>query len=401
MMLDAAWSHTSVSMKLGAVAAINPRFDGKLKPDASVPFVPMAAVSAVTAAVEAEEQRAYADVAKGYTAFRDGDVIVAKITPCFENNKIAHARLSGPVGFGSTEFHVIRPDPARLDARYVLHFLRQDYVRTEGERKMTGSAGQRRIPAHVLADLDIPLPAVDEQQRIAAILDEADALRAKRRAALAHLDEIPQAMFLDWFGHPVMNPKEHSRLPLEKVASIQSGGTPSKDRAEYWGEGLPWVSPKDMKTHRITDSLDHVTPLAVKHGGLKIVPKAAILVVVRGMILAHSVPVAIADRELTINQDMKALQFTSVIAPEVALWCLRVQENNILEDIATASHGTKRLDTERLAARPILLPGQEKQQAFTCAIVEWELARTKMRGQLKAADTLFASLQHRAFRGDL
>ena len=111
--------------------------------------------------------------------------------------------LSHNVGFGATEFHVIRPLPHRADARYLLHYLRLERVRRDGERKMTGSAGQRRVPEYFLADLEIPLPDLAEQRRIAAILDKADELRAKRRAALAQLDTLTQAVFLDMFGDPI------------------------------------------------------------------------------------------------------------------------------------------------------------------------------------------------------
>jgi type I restriction enzyme S subunit len=156
-----------------------------------------------------------------------------------------------------------------------------------------------------------------------------------------------------------------------------------------------------MKSHRIVDSIDHVTPLALDRGGLKAVQARSILIVVRGMILAHTVPIAIADREVTINQDMKALRFKSAVAPEFALWCLRVQASEILEEIATASHGTKRLDTDRLTERPILLPKPEEQSEFVRRITAWETMRRNMRDELAATDLLFTSLQNRAFRGEL
>src|SRR6185295_543198 len=88
-----------------------------------------------------------------------------------------------------------------------LHFLRRGSVRLAGERRMTGSAGQRRVPENFLAKLEIPLPPLAEQRRIAEVLDRAEALRAKRRAALAQLDSLTQSLFLDLFGDPATNRK--------------------------------------------------------------------------------------------------------------------------------------------------------------------------------------------------
>jgi type I restriction enzyme, S subunit len=163
--------------KLGEIAELNPRLADSLETNEAVSFVPMSAVTAETASTTEGEERRYGEVAKGYTTFLDGDVLVAKITPCFENGKIAQAALTHRIGFGSTEFHVVRPRPGKAEARYLLHFLRQEWVRRDGKRKMTGSAGQRRVPEHFLAGLEVPLPPLSEQRRIAEVLDRAEALR--------------------------------------------------------------------------------------------------------------------------------------------------------------------------------------------------------------------------------
>jgi type I restriction enzyme, S subunit len=166
----------------------------------------MSAVSETAAAVASEEIRDAKECLRGFTPFQRGDVLVAKITPCFENGKIVIANIGRKFGFGSTEFHVVRPDARYLDVRYLLHCLRQPHVRLQGQRRMTGSAGQRRVPAHFLSTFEIPLCTLPEQQRIAGILDAADALRATRREALAQLDTLLQSTFLDMFGDPVTNP---------------------------------------------------------------------------------------------------------------------------------------------------------------------------------------------------
>lgn len=142
------------------------------------------------------ETRSFSEVSKGYTVFRNEDILAAKITPCWENGKIGRARLRHEVGVGSTEFHVIRPSED-VDPKYLLHFLRQNHVRRTGELRMTGSGGQRRVPVQFLRDLDVPLVELKDQRRIASILDRADAQRSRRRAQLERLAALVQVTFAD------------------------------------------------------------------------------------------------------------------------------------------------------------------------------------------------------------
>lgn len=210
--------HAAALVQLGEVAEINPRLSRDLGQDADVSFVPLAALNAESGVATTAAARPYRDVAKGYTPFRDGDLLVAKITPSFENGKIGQARLDHKHGFGSTEFHVVRPG-SRLHDRFALHFLRQQRVIDEGAAHMTGSAGQRRVPARFLSTLPIPLPPIAEQRRIAAILDKADDLRAKRRTAIATLDTLPESIFLDMFGDP-LGPSRWRRRPLQSLVEM-------------------------------------------------------------------------------------------------------------------------------------------------------------------------------------
>src|SRR5687768_9104535 len=136
-------------VRLSDVIELNPAKPASdaLAPTADVSFVPMPAVDADAGAILTPQRRPFAEVRKGFTAFRDGDVILAKITPCFENGKAAIVRqMVNGLGFGSTEFHVLRPTSAAL-AEYLYHFVRQESFRREGESEMTGSVGQKRVPA--------------------------------------------------------------------------------------------------------------------------------------------------------------------------------------------------------------------------------------------------------------
>jgi type I restriction enzyme S subunit len=180
-------------VRLGEVCEINPRRPAGLKFSDVKPtsFVPMSAVDDRQGIIARPEIRPYVQVRKGYTYFAEGDVLFAKITPCMQNGKHAIARgLTSGTGFGSTEFHVIRPGP-EIAAEWVWHYVRQPRVLTDATRYFTGAVGQQRVPAEFLARLTIPLPPLSEQKRIAAILKEQLAAVARARAAAeARLDAI-------------------------------------------------------------------------------------------------------------------------------------------------------------------------------------------------------------------
>ncbi len=152
---------------------LNPRPDrAALADDLEVSFVPMAAVEAGSGRMDATAIRRFGEVKKGYTIFREGDVLFAKITPCMENGKMAVARgLRNGTGCGSTEFHVLRPRPG-VDAHYVYHFVSSARFRAEAAHHMTGAVGQKRVPTAFLERCVIPLPHLDDQRRIVAEIEK-------------------------------------------------------------------------------------------------------------------------------------------------------------------------------------------------------------------------------------
>ncbi len=158
---------------LGEVADINPRIDkSKIADDLQVTFVPMPAVGAGDGQIDVSQLRPAGEVKKGYTPFEEGDVLFAKITPCMENGKMAVVpKLHNGVGFGSTEFHVLRP---RHDvaARYLYHFVSNASFRRDAAHSMTGAVGQKRVPTAYLSDCHIPLAPLPQQKLIVAEIEK-------------------------------------------------------------------------------------------------------------------------------------------------------------------------------------------------------------------------------------
>ncbi len=166
--LPSSWSLA----KLGEITEINPKLATKLPSELEISFIPMRCVAEMSGEIDLSIIRHYKEVRTGYTHFQDGDVIFAKITPCMENGKVAIVnKLKNGIGFGSTEFHVIRP-LAQMPSSFPFFFLIQESMRRDAQRHMSGTAGQLRVPVKYLSEVLFPLPPLPEQHRIVAKIEE-------------------------------------------------------------------------------------------------------------------------------------------------------------------------------------------------------------------------------------
>lgn len=185
--LPERWAGTTI----GEAFLVNPRPTIAISDDATVSFVPMPAVEAMTGRMDPSQVRPFREVSRGFTRFVEGDVLFAKITPSMENGKVAVARgLIGGNGCGSTEFHVLRA-LAGADPHYLMLFLLQNSVREAARLHMTGTAGQLRVPTDYLASVPFPLAPLSEQHRIVAAIEQQftrlDAAVASLKRAQANL----------------------------------------------------------------------------------------------------------------------------------------------------------------------------------------------------------------------
>ncbi|MEG5801421.1 restriction endonuclease subunit S [Enterobacter hormaechei] len=172
---------------------INPR--NQAEEAAMATFVPMAGVSEKHSKEISGEIKPWSKIHKGYTHFANGDVLLAKITPCFENGKAAVVSgLKHDIGAGSTEFHVFRSISPFVEPDYVYLFLRSPLFRAKGETSMTGTAGQKRLPTDYFALCAMPLPPTAEQSRIIAKVDELMALCDKLEEQLQSRRKLQNAL---------------------------------------------------------------------------------------------------------------------------------------------------------------------------------------------------------------
>lgn len=160
-------------VKLSDVCTINPKKldTTSLEDNLEVSFFPMASVDETLGEVTKPEVRNLGKVKKGFTNFREGDVVFAKITPCMENGKAAViGSLVNDIGYGTTEFYVLRCH-SELYNRFLYHLVRSMKFRSEAKSEMTGAVGQQRVPKNFMADYEILLPPLDEQIQIVQMID--------------------------------------------------------------------------------------------------------------------------------------------------------------------------------------------------------------------------------------
>lgn len=356
----------------------------------------MAELNAETATATPIESRQFKEVAKGYTVFQDGDILAAKITPCWENGKVGQAVLDHSVGAGSTEFHVLRP-ANELHDRYLLHFLRQPRVRNSGTLRMTGSGGQKRVPVGFLQGLEIPLPPLEEQRRIATVLDHADALRTKRRQILSHLDALTQSIFHDMFGDPISNPRALPKSAIGGVAEVVTGNSPSRAEAANFGSAIEWIKSDNLGGDVASGAVEWLSDQG--RAKARVAPPSSVLVTCIAGSPKSIGKASIVDREVAFNQQINAVLPSDRLLPAFLLAQLKTAPELVR---AKSTGGMKGLVSKSsFQSIEVLLPPLSHQQEFANRVERVNAQRASLQKALAADDELFASLQSRAFNGEL
>lgn len=262
-----------------------------------------------------------------------------------------------------------------------LYFLMQ--ASKEELTSQSSGAIQTYLSRDEFRALRLAFPSLNEQVKIANFLDHETAkidtmidkqqqliklLKEKRQAVISHAVTKglnPAAPMKDsgveWLGEV---PEHWVVKQLRHLTSSLGGGTPSKDNPDYWDGDIPWISPKDMKKNYLDNAQDKITEQAVINSSAKLIPENSVLLVVRGMILAHSVPVAMTLRPVTINQDMKAFIADKGLLPEFLLFALQGAKSVLLDMMDQSAHGTKVLGTELLNRLSLGVPPIEEQKSI-------------------------------------
>jgi len=359
----------------------------------------MAAIDEASGSIVGSESRRYSEVAKGYSSFREGDVLFAKITPCMQNGKAAIARnLRASIGFGSTEFHVLRPRPGLLP-EWVFAFIRQPSLRSAAMASFTGSAGQQRVPAEFLRKSLIPVPPLSEQERLVKLLDEADELRKLRAQADRRTAELVPALFYEMFGDP-----EYPRFPVKRLFELISQERPItygilKPGADTKG-GIPYVRVTDIKQNRlrVQQLMRTSKEIGYQYRRSMLCP-GDILITIRGTV-GRTCIVPEELKGANITQDTARLAIVPSVEANYAIEFLNTHWAQSWMKHHTLGQAVKGINLGDLRKLLVPIPPLTLQASFAdrvSEIRELEAEQTASRLRLEA---LFQSLLHRAFMGE-
>jgi type I restriction enzyme S subunit len=291
------------------------------------------------------------------------------------------ARASEP-GLVSPDYTVLRPLSTRALSPFFECLLKSYASRQELRSRAKGLVeGFWRLYTDDFYSIAVPAPPPDDQRAITRFLDHVDRrirrYAGSRRRLIEILEERAKTVVRELVTCGVVParlrvpcdvgwlrnvPAHWDVRPLRRCARPLGGMTPSMADRSLWGGDVPWVTPKDMKQPRIKDSIDHVTRKTLSVTSLTEVPAPAVLLVVRGMILARTIPIAVTEGPVTVNQDMKALLPVADVDADFLALALVAARDELATMIDEAGHGTKRLPMGRWRDLPIPVPPVEEQQ---------------------------------------
>ncbi|MEQ3637118.1 MAG: restriction endonuclease subunit S [Marinobacter sp.] len=276
------------------------------------------------------------DVAATKLVFQKGDIIFGR--------RRAYQRKLGVAEFDgicSAHAMVLRAKPEVVLPEFLPFFLQSDLFMNRAVEISVGSLSPT-INWKTLAVQEFALPPMEEQRRIIESLSCLEKYIDSTDHLIASAENLRGSLMIDHFS------KKYSEYrKVSEVGKWHSGGTPARGKSEYWGGDIPWISPKDMKLPVLNSAEEKLTAEGVDAGS-RLMPKDTILIVVRGMILAHTFPVARTSVPAAFNQDMKALVVNDEYRAKYIQYWFEYSAPYYLRLISESSHGTKRLESENL-----------------------------------------------------
>ena len=325
------------------------------------------------------------------------DVMISKIVPHIRRAWVVN-ESKGYRQIASGEWIVFRSE--KIYPNYLRHLLISDFFNKKFMETVSGVGGSllRARPAFV-GKILIPLPPLEEQRRIASILDKADAIRQKRQQAIAKLDELLQATFIDMFGDPVSNPKKLKLQKLSEVGNISTGNTPSRADEDNYGNFIEWIK-SDNLNHDFdiaTQATEYLSEKGKQKG--RIVPSGSILVTCIAGSLSCIGNLAIVDREVTFNQQINSITPNEDIQTEYLYYLLKVSKPIIQSFSTNSMKGMISKSTFSQIELPIA--PSEQQLKFVDIFNKFSELKNKANKELFELNNLFSGLQQKAFNGTL
>lgn len=379
---------------------------------AEVPFTPMDSIPQGGAYDASFTMKAPHAITSG-TYFERGDLLVAKITPSFENGKQALVRaLSAPFGYATTEVIPLRPRKPGQDPRLLFFYLLHPDVRHHVAERMEGSTGRQRVPESALLELPIPEIDPDVQTAIADVLETVRSAAAAETQAEDISRELKRSAMAVIFTRGLRDeaqkdteigpmPESWSPRTVLDLCEIWSGGTPRKSVAENWSGNIPWVSGKDLKHPALHDAIDHVSAEGVAAGS-RLAPEGAVLLLVRGMGLAKDLPVAVINRPMAFNQDVKALVSRGQYSGQFLRSAIYAGKERLLSQIVPSAHGTMTLNLNDVETFKVACPNDPSEVKDIVTILHTLDRKIDLHRRKRAVlEDLFKALLHKLMTGEI
>ncbi len=392
--------------RLGEVSEIKPpkrEAKSMLKDEDLVSFVPMDVLGIDQKYFYPNQTRKLSAVAGSYTYFKNNDVLLAKITPCFENGKLGIAKnLENGVGFGSSEFIVYRPSQNELFSEFLYYFLSQPSFREEGKKRMSGAVGHKRIPKDFYEQLEIPIPPLPEQKQIVAKLDEVFAAIDKAKANIEKNIENAKELYQSKLNEVFSQKGEGWEFTsLGKLLFVKSGGTPLKSKKEFWVDGIiPWYSSGELNNVYTNRSNNFITEIGLNNSNAKLFPKGSLLI---GMYDTAALKMSILDRNAAFNQAIAGVKPTEQINLLFIMYYINSIRNVLLNERRGVRQ--KNLSLKKICDIRIPLFKLQNQNKMVDVINNYQnkiiVLEKAYTAKLSALDELKKTVLQKAFRGEL
>ncbi|MFR9854322.1 restriction endonuclease subunit S [Corynebacterium striatum] len=285
----------------------------------------------------------------------------------------------------------VSADEQHITDAYLFHVL-QFPLRDIWEK--TAFVTVKHLSAKRLAEALIPLPPLEEQRRIAAILDEA-------RVQTNQSDEagtLLSTMTSSWLS---TRSQSVPGVKLSELGTFRGGMTPSKKNPEFWGGDVYWFTTKDLKFGEVDESEERITDHALEETSASLIGEPSIAFSLRGMSLAHRLPMSCIPGEATVNQDLKAFVPNQSMDRDVIFHLVKLKEMELLSKVSTSAHGTKKLDFRHLKELEIPDPSGEFGFEVRRVLEQIRDMQEQIRRRQAASAKLFQVLSTRAFQGEL
>ena len=272
--------------------------------------------------------------------------------------------MEEPFFIGADGVKILRPTNVNDNPKYLYYALQSAKIPNLGYSRHF----------KVVKELEIRMYSRDEQDEIVRVLEKIDYLIEQRHVETTYIDQLVKSRFIELFGDPLSNDKGWKKVVIAEVChAIFGGGTPSKSHPEYFAGSIPWVSPKDMKSSVINDSIDHITEEAIAHSTTNLVPANSVLMVIRSGILKHSLPVSINSLPVTINQDMKAFVPNETVKTAFLMHFFKAIENDVLAGVRGVT--ADNIDFKAFQKRTIIVPPLALQEQFAAFVEQTDKSK--------------------------